>query len=78
MTIKLSCKASIVTLIDPKKFWEKFRSIFHTLSEPMVDAKLTRLHKIIMENGNTILTNSNIIESTVNELSAIVYCVTEI
>lgn len=65
MTIQSSCKASVITMTDPKKVWEKLRSIFHTVSESTMDVKLTSLHGMKMENEDTILPSSNKIEAIV-------------
>lgn len=77
MTINASCKASVITLRDPKEVWDKLKEMYQTVSETAIDAKLMKFQQMEMTKGETVIEFANRIESIVNELAAVGHIIRE-
>lgn len=78
MSIDASCKATVMTMRDPRLIWGKLKKSYQAVSEAAIDAKLTKLQGVRMTQNEPVIQYSNKIENLVNELAAAGHIVTNL
>lgn len=59
MSIHASCKATMLTLRDPREGWNKLKNTVRSACEALIEAKLSKLHQVRMNEKQSIIQYTN-------------------